>query len=237
MPDGSRVPGKISAFNEYIDSTDKLLQSVNKATGNPYYVDYGIDAATAAQWSSRRINWDKNVYAAYINPTTSTSIAKENVQHFIKDFRVFARPVLAKIVASGVAGSQEEQTFRFKLVRKDPTTHRTAIKKDCSAGFRSLGGGRYKITCLADKEAGRAHKVEGADSVQFAYTISPQPPKPSPTPDDGTMTLAIATRAIFIQNFGSANLACWLTIYFRWYNTKHPLLAGPWSPLYILPIA
>ncbi len=101
----------------------------------------------------------------------------------------------------------------------------------------SQGGGRYKIFCRADKEAGRAHKVDGADSVQFAYTISPQQPKPMPTPDDGTMTLAISTKAVFIKDFGDGNLGKWMVIYFRWYNTKRPLLAGGWSPMYVVPIA
>ncbi len=236
MPDGSRVPGKISVFHEYIDNTNTRLQAINGATGNPYYVDYGIDAATAAEWSARRTNWYTKIHPAWSNPTTSTSIAKENVQAFIKSFRVFARPVLAKIMASGVAGNAEAQTFRFVLVRKDPTMARTRIHKDCSAGFQSLGGGRYKIFCRSDKEEGRAHKVDGADSVQYAYTISPQQPKPSPTPDDGTMTLAISTKAVFIKDLGVHNQANWLAIYFRWYNTKHPQLAGGWSPMHLLPI-
>jgi hypothetical protein len=231
MADGSRIPRSILPFNIFIDATDSRLQLINPTTSNPYYVDYGLTEVTATSWSAQRKDWDENVYAAYINPLTSTSVAKDNVQNFMAGFREFAQPQLNKIAVSDVAGTEEEHIFNLVLHRKNATHPTTAIDAQCVGSLHSLGRGSYEVSCRDETTQGRSHKVAGADSVQYAYLLSDEPPTTDPTPDDGTMTLSLATTVLFALDFGAASQGQWLTIYFRWYNTKHPAFAGPWSAI------
>jgi len=49
--------------------------------------------------------------------------------------------------------------------------------------------------------------------------------------DAENMKRDISTKASFVLALSSASSTQSLFIYFRWYNTKHPELAGPWSAL------
>lgn len=229
MSDRSRVPSTIPIFNGFIDTTDNRLQLINPVTNNPYYVDYNISPASATSWSAKRKNWDINIYPAYNDPTMRTSSVIENVHNFIADFKTFASPLINKIAASDVAGSDEEHIFNFVLTHQDPSHATTAIKDGCTGTIHPLGLCEYEIKCVGENVSGHAHKVVGADSVQYAYLIADEEPATSPTPDDGTMSFGLSTTALFTVNFGTISQGKWLGIYFRWYNTKHPNLAGPWG--------
>jgi hypothetical protein len=231
-----RIPYTISTFNDYIVNTDDQLQATNTDTGNQYYKDYNISDADSKEWSNRRVNWVKNIYPAYINPATSTSIVKANVKTFIKDFHTFGNPLLNKIAASDVAGNTEEHIFNLVLHKSNPSHATAPITAQCSAAIHSAGTGMYEISCKGSYHEGRSRKVDGADSVQFSYAINAQQPATVPAPDAAGMIKDISTTAIFTQDFGSDNLGKWLTIYFRWYNTKHPQLAGAWSAVQVVAI-
>ena len=236
MSDGSRVPRTIAAFNEYIQNTDDRLQANNPDTGNPYYKDYAVDAGDATEWHDRRTEWDTKIFPASSNPTTSTSIAKADTKSFMADFRDFATPILNIIEVSKIAGNAEEHIFNFVLHRKSPTRPTSPISEECIASIVSEGRGEYEISCKSTHDASRASKVPGADSILYAHVITNQVLSPLPTPDDGSMIHDIATTSIFHRDFGAENQGKWLVIYFRWYNTKHPNLAGPWSTVQTLAI-
>jgi hypothetical protein len=232
----TRIPGTIGAFNTYIINSDNRMQAINPDTSNPYFQDYGITTAVATDWSNQRKDWVTNLYAAYSDPTMSTSIAKDNVKTFMQGFSEFAAPLLNKIAASDVAGNAEEHIFNFVLHRKNPVHPTSAISDECFANVHSMGRGLYEFACRGVQDASRASKVHGADSVQIAYSIVAQQPTLPPAPDDVSMSNDIATTAIFQHDFGAANITKLLIIYFRWYNTKHPTLAGAWSAMQVVAI-
>lgn len=236
MNGSTRIPRTIPAFNEYIMNTDDRLQAINPDTTNPYYKDYGVDSADATAWHNMRTDWETKTFPIYSNPSTSTSIAKADLHTAMENFRTFANPILDIIEVSKIAGNAEEHIFNFKLHRKSPTHPTTPIKAECVASIQSEGRGLYEFSCKSTTDSSRASKVEGANSVQFAYMISATALNPLPTPDGDTMIRDIATTAIFVKDFGAENQGRWLTIYFRWYNTIHPHLAGPWSAVQSLAI-
>jgi hypothetical protein len=51
------------------------------------------------------------------------------------------------------------------------------------------------------------------------------------------MSKDIITKAAFEFDAGFTNQGKWLVVYFRWYNTKHPDLAGKWSPMVTIAIS
>jgi hypothetical protein len=236
MSDGSRVPITIGGFNTFIVTAGNRMQATNPATSNLFSKDYGVTDADALSWKTQQQNWVDNVYATYIDATLSTSIAKDNVHTFMDGFRGFAGPVLNTIAASAIAGNAEEHIFNFVLHRKNPVHATAAIADECFTNLHGMGRGLYEATCRGAQDGSRASKVHGADSIQYAYTIVAAPPTTPPAPNDPTMSTGIATTAIFQHDFGAANITKYLIIYFRWYNTKHPNLAGAWSAMQMVAI-
>lgn len=229
MPDGTRIPQTISLFNGYIDTTDTQLQTNNPATGNLYYIDYGISDLDAKSWHNQRLAWDTNIYPAYTNPATRTTVVNANLHTAIKDFHTFANPLLNKIIASDVTGNLEEHIFNFVLHRKDPVMPEGRILEVCAGTLVNVTGSLYEISCKGQTEFGRAHKVAGADSVQFAYMTAATQLATTPRATDAGMQTGLSTTAHFTFDFGEPAIGQWLYIYFRWYNTKHPEIAGGWS--------
>ena len=56
-------------------------------------------------------------------------------------------------------------------------------------------------------------------------------PLPPASAEAEGLKAEISTRASFNLDAGSASSGKYLYIYLRWYNTKHPALAGPWSSM------
>ena len=74
----------------------------------------------------------------------------------------------------------------------------------------------------------RAGIFRNADSVQFLYMVGKTPPASAA---EAGLLKELSSKAIFTLQLGADNSGNNLYIYFRWYNTRHPQLAGPWSSL------
>jgi hypothetical protein len=131
------------------------------------------------------------------------------------------------------------------LNRADPTHSTTPINDVVSVAVEHKGGSGLSFKCT-DSE-GKA-KAEGADSVQMAWMIieddnaGPPPPPPGggddfPDADDKRMTREIFTKSHFVKHFGSENIKKRVVVFFRWYNTRHPALAGEWTEIMVIVIA
>ncbi|MBK5284499.1 MAG: hypothetical protein JJE25_03785 [Bacteroidia bacterium] len=110
------------------------------------------------------------------------------------------------------------------------TTHarRTeAIQEQCLSKLKPLGGGDIRVGCSTSHDTKRASKAEGADSVMVAYKIGDTAPAST---NDGT-TKATYSKATFTINCGDENTGKKLFLFTRWFDTKNPALAGPWSSL------
>jgi hypothetical protein len=226
MPN-SRVPETIPAFNIYMNTTDAYLQQIDAGSGLPNWQRLGLALANNTDWHNNLLFWRDTLYKKYLDPTLSTSSVKAEVRQFMKDFRKFASPLLVLMAASANATTADELEFRFKRHRRKRTFHTTPISDLCSGNLVHLGGGEFKIICRSTDAEGRPRKADKADSIQIAYSIGNTTP---PNPEQG-MTKEIFTKCVFVLDAGYAHIGKKIYVYFRWYNTKHPLLAGPWGNL------
>jgi hypothetical protein len=229
MSDNSRVPKQISKFNQYVNQTDDRLQATNPDTTQPYWKDYGLSTIEQTDWTDKRKLWRDTLYKDYSDPLKSTSAAKKKVRDFIPAFSKFAKKPLDKIVLSDIAGIDEEDIFKIKLVRANPSHPTTKITAECIAAIRSIKRGSAKISCRASEDSKRASIAEEADSLQFSYIIVAPDVAPEIDPDDESMTKELSFEAIFDHDFGAENQGKWLIIYFRWYLSRYPQFAGDWS--------
>jgi hypothetical protein len=185
----------------------------------------GLTTANTDEWHNKRLFWEGTLYPSYTNPNTRTTTVNTQVKNFMQAFRDFGNPLLEIVAASPVANESDEEALNFKADRKAPTRPTTPLAEQCIASTQSLGGGQARFICRTEHDTARASLAEGADSVQIAYKIGEQPPQ---DPDDGTKTI-ISTRASSVQALGADNSGKKLHYYVRWFNTKYPQFAGPWS--------
>lgn len=224
----SRIPVKIADFSGYLTSSDDYLKTVT-SPGPPPVTNgtrLGLQASDVTAWTGYRTQWD-TIYAAYNNPNTRTATVTQQVNNLIATFREFAQPLLNLMAASPSVSEYDEQALNFKADRKPPTRPTVPIAEECISSASSLGGGQVKFSSRTDHDTARASLADGADSVQYAYKVGDQAPA---NPDDTAKTI-IATRANSIQPLGADVSGKKLHYYARWYNTKYPQFAGPWSEM------
>jgi hypothetical protein len=226
---GQRVPSQIPKFNQYINQTDDRLQATNPVTSQPYWKDYGLSSAEQTTWHDDRVLWRDTLYKDYSDPLKSTSAAKKKVRDFIPLFSKFAKKPLDKIVLADISGVDEEDIFRIKLVRANPSHPTTKIAEECIASIRSIKRGNAKISCRSSEDTKRSSIPASADSIQVSYIIVASDTAPVIDPDDKTMTKQLFFESIFSHDFGAENQGKWLVIYFRWFLSRYPQFAGDWS--------
>ena len=274
---GIRISKSPKVFDTDITTGDDHLLAIEPTSGLPYWQHLGLSSANATDWHNKRVFWDTpltGLHDLYINPVTSTSVVKENVKLFIKNFRTFANPLLNIIAASPNATANEEKIFHLVLTanRKKPTHTHTKIADQCFTTWSGEGAGSKKAASRSLHDSKRASLAEGADGVQYAYVImdenpktiaartaaivsanekaavaarmaSPAPPVPAPVPeptplpqpvpqhpDDGTKQ-EFFSGATHQFSFGADKEGKWLCAWSRWFNSKHPELAGDWNEM------
>lgn len=238
MGDKSRVPKQIPLFNNYINTTDTHLQQTDPVSGNPNWQQLGLDSTDATEWHSRRLAWKDTLFIKYSDPLQSTGIVKAQVQNFIADFKTFAKPLLNIMASNKNANTADEAVYNFKTGRKKPTRHTTAIADAVMFEAIPLGGGELKFSCRTGHDNNRASKATGADSVQLSFMIVDAVSNVAALHAESTgMQKEIFTKAQFLKNCDAGNVGKRLVVFARWYNTKHPLLAGPWSAVKVMVIA
>ena len=122
------------------------------------------------------------------------------------------------------------ETFNIKKGVLQKTTRSVAttpLTNQVAASIQPLGGGSVNIKCR-NLSSERAAIDEGANCVQYAFKVGDTAPVSA---DAENLRREISTKAFFVLALGPGSSAKNLYIYFRWYNTKHPELAGPWSAL------
>ena len=240
----TRVPQTIPEFNTYINNTDAYLQATDPVTGDLNWKRLGLTNTNASDWSDKRKYWHDTLYPKYSDPLQSTGAVKDAVHNFMSSFRAFSQPLLNIMAASPNATSNDEHVFNFKIGRANPTHATTPIADTVLFDAKTLGGGQLHFTCRTAADSHRASIAAGADSVQLAYEVTdsgnnnPNPnPGTIPTPEDKGMVRETFTHAQFTFHAGAVNVGKRLVVFARWFNTKHPELAGPWSAITVVVIA
>ena len=237
----ARIPEAIVAFNLYIVLTDNRLQAIFSGLIK-HWERLGLILANADEWHNRRLAWEI-LFAKYSDPMQCTTAIKQQVQHFMDDFREFANPQLNIMAASLNATGDDEIVFNFKINRADASVSNTQIEGNFTFKAEAMGGGDLKFTCRTSHDDHRASKAAGANAIQIAYFVlagETVPATPGPggdIPVPAGMMKEIFTKSIFTMHFGVENIGKKVVVYLRWYNTKRPELASTWTPVTLLAIA
>jgi hypothetical protein len=125
----SRIPRTIPAFNNYIGSSDDYQLDTRADRTDPNWKTLGWTLAQSGAWTAKRTFWRDTLYKAYTTATTSTSIVKEEVRNFIKDFHTFGNPLLDIMAVNAAADTTDEHEMKFKKKssRKKPVRHKDSI--------------------------------------------------------------------------------------------------------------
>ncbi len=247
MAKKTRVPNTIQEFNDYINNTDDYQAATTGGRPSPNWQYLGLAAGDNAAWSAQRTAW-VILYAKYIDPAQRTKVIVSDVKAFMITFTTFVNPLLDIMAASPNAENDDEIQFNFKKKssRQRPVRPTEEIQEQCFTTVKAIGGGELEFTCRTSHDTKRASKALKADSIQVAYKIGVTPPLTAPNPPDDPSGVEspdvcpnkeIFTKSNFILKAGPGNATKKLYVFARWFNTKHPELAGQWSPMATVPIA
>lgn len=228
MADGSRIPRGIDAFNPYCINTSAYLKA-----GTPTNAErLGLLPEEATRWEGFTTAWTP-LYTLYSDKKNGrTTAVKDQLLDIIEQCVSFDQTnhILDRIAASPHVTIVDMETFNIRkgaLQKTTRTIPTTPITEQVTVTIQAIGGGSVAIKCYG-VTAQRAGLVEDADSVQYAYMVGTTPPE---SVKAAGLTFDLSTKASFTLGLGAENSAKYLYIYFRWYNTKHPGLCGPWSNL------
>ena len=229
MTTGTRIPRGIDKFNGYISVTSAYLAEGVPTTNAERL---GISETDVSKWTAFKTQWEP-LYLKYSDKKNSRTVAvKDELYNIINETVLFDQTyyLLDRIVTSPNVTIADLETFNIRkgaLEKKTRTTPQTPISGPVSPTLIPIGGGTLTVKCYSSTGQ-RASIFKGADCVQYLYTTGDTPPASA---DDELLKMGLSTRAIFNLALGTANSGKKVFLYFRWYNTKYPDLAGPWSSL------
>jgi hypothetical protein len=233
MSNIERIPRTIDEFNSYIRIANNRQLATNSSTGNPFWKDYNWTSAQSTEFNSRHDKWVNDIFKRWSSAETSTSIVKKEWPKFIRSLIDYVKEnkLVEKIKSCDIVSVEDATVWRFPLTRSKRSFRREMIQKEVFGMLLGSQGGRVKCKVRVTKSEGRAKipRADGADSVQYAWAaVNKGDTAPS---DIGSSFYKkdISTKAIFHFEAGAENITKYLVIYFRWYNTKHPNLAGVWT--------
>jgi hypothetical protein len=229
MPNSPRMPRTFSEMNNYLLNTETYLLA---GTPDPRWKQLGILETEMTQWSAFKAEYAE-LYIQYSDGTnTRTKAIRDKLQNALNNVIGYDQKnhILDRIAASPNATIDDLKIFNIKkgpLQKLVRTTKVTSIIENVTVTLQPLGGGMISVKCYS-VTGQRSHIIPPADSVQFAYIISDK--APASVMDPG-MIFGLSSRASFNVNLGAEQARNNLFIFFRWFNTRHPEQAGPWSAL------
>jgi hypothetical protein len=229
MAAGTRIPRSINEFGTYIGSTNTYI-----STGAPISNGerLGLLPDEIKQWKAFEENFAP-LLSMYNDVTNSrTRAIRNNLIEIIDKTIAYDQSshILDRIAASPNATVYDWGAFNINGGVSPKTTRTrstTAIKEPVSVTFQQLGGAIIAVKCYSTSGA-RASIFGEADSVQYLFKTGTVPS--TSTNEDGLKT-GLSTKGSFSIELNPEYKGKYLYIFFRWYNTKHPELSGPWSEL------
>ena len=227
---GARVSKKLSAFDQYIRRVIAFLIAGSPTNGSRLL----LTVAEIAQAQGFLTLWytgnaaSPGAWELHSNPNTKNKATRKAVIKIIKDFSNFFSPLLNRV--SGCSAITASDRLILNIADPNPThtLHSEMIEDYVIFILISKGGGDVRVICRSSTDSKRASKSPLADSVEIFYKVGDPPPVST---DDETIKFFISSRASFTLPLGTANIGKKLYVYARWYNVKHPELAGHWSSI------
>ncbi|MEI6555786.1 MAG: hypothetical protein WCL70_09370 [Paludibacter sp.] len=231
MATGARMPRGIDQFNIYFPNAVNYLQEGTPKTNAERL---GVLPEEVAALNDSLTAWTP-LYSKYSDKKKSrTTSIKDQLLVIIDNVVTIDQNnhILDRIAASPYVTIDDLVTFNIKkgVLQKSPASAGSSpISEQVTATIQSLGGGMMSIKCYS-MTGQRAGIMEDADSVQYLYQVGGQAPESAEAPG---MIKELSPKAVFTLSLGAGSALKNLYIYFRWYDTRHPELAGPWSSLQI----
>jgi len=229
MTTGARIPRGIDDFNPYYTNAIAYLLDGAPTTNA---LRLGIIPDELTQMTGFATAWAP-LYSKYSDKKNSrTTAVKDQLLEILGNVVSFDQDnhILDRIAASPNVTIVDMETFNIKkgsLQKTTKSVSSTPISEPVTVTIQTLGGGSLTIKCYSTTGQ-RASIYDGADSVQYLYLVGDTAPVSA---EAAGLTKELSTKASFTLALGSGSSAKNLYIFFRWYNTKHPELAGPWSSL------
>lgn len=229
MPN-SRIPRTIDEFNTYITTTVGYMLA-GSPTNN--WTRLGWLQPEMTKWSGLLAQWTP-LYLKYSDKKGSrTTAIKDTLLDIIEQTVTSDKSgrLLDRVAASPNVTIFDMETLHIKRgVLQDTTASRkqTAVSETVVSSLQPVGGGDIAIKCRTSHDSKNASIAEDADSVQYVYLVGDTAPAGA---SEKGLTKEISTKSSFTLKVGSENAKKNLYIYFRWYHTKYPDLAGSWSAL------
>jgi hypothetical protein len=224
----SSIPREIDLFDPYLRITNSYF-----AEGNPTNASrLKVPEPHQVVWDGFLTRWIPifEKYADKFNKRTPAVIKEANA--LIEEVRKFDEEnnFLARIAIAENVTITDLETFNIRngngTRQNRTTTAHTAITEEVDVKIKPIGGGSVTIKCYG--KGARASILEAADSVQYRYVVGVVAPTSA---KDEMLDTKISTKGSFVLAAGEDKVGLRLYIYFRWYNTRHPEIAGPWSTL------
>lgn len=228
MAIGPRIPRTITPFNGYLLNTNTYLLA-----GTPVNATrLGITTPETTQWTAFVAQWTP-LYMKYCDKANSrTTAVIEQLNAIIDKVVLFDQTnhILDRIASNTSATIVDLETFNIKtglLQKTTRTISTTPISEIVTATVLPAGGGTVNIKCYT-ATSGRPGICKEGDCVQYLYSVG----NTAPTSAEAEgLQKEISTKGAFNLVLGAASSTQFLYIYFRWYNTRRPELAGTWSNL------
>ena len=225
-----RISRSPNSFNNYITNTDAYNTAGTPNNGTRL----GLSSTNISDWHAKHTSWAV-LYTKYIDPTQRTTSVNADIHLAIKNFRLFANPLLDVIAASPALTNADADMYNVVMGHAAPTHPTTPIADNVVLNILPKGGGLLQVSAHPDSSAsGRAHKPEGANAVELAFAYGNTPPTGSP--DDENIMKEISTKAQFVHHAEShvgEKMYCWA----RWVNISYPNFNGPWCSMITVVVA
>ncbi|MBI3500890.1 MAG: hypothetical protein HY063_03765 [Bacteroidetes bacterium] len=187
-----------------------------------------------AQWESFAKTADE-WFKLYSNPAVRTTAVKNMLVDVQRDtVKYNQQQKLLDRIASNPNRTVTSDFSLFRIKRGSPlekikrTVHTASIDEAPMVALKGQGGGAIKVFCRTVTGTGRGHRHKLSNSVLIAYAIGRTPPASV----DACTLKHISTRAKFFLRLDYKERGNRIYLFARWYNTKHPELAGPWSEMH-----
>jgi hypothetical protein len=247
-----RIPKKLAAFITYIMVVNDYLHLVAPGDTDPRGIVLGMtpdDLTKLKNFVTSLISGDPvhpGAWDLHSKKSTKTSTTRQNMEDIMNEFGDFFRPELNRMAAASNITNGDRDVLNIARPVVSHTKPSTAIAAKCFVDITMLGQCEAKFECRASADANRSGKADGADAVEVAFCSLPMvdqkdgdasilaskvKPRQMMGPSEAT-DHSISTKALFTLTFPDSQLGNNLQLFFRWINTKHPDLAGPWSSLF-----
>lgn len=229
MGTGARISRSIDEFDKYIRKTNSYLAAGTPKTNGERL---GLLPAEIVQWNAYETEWTP-LCEKYNDITNSRTRAVKNNLLLIIDKTVSfdqTNHILDRIASSPNVTIDDLGIFNINkgvLPKTTRSVATTPISEPVTVTFQTLGGGSVTIKCYSTTGQ-RSAIYDDADCVQYLYQVGNTLPAQA---DEEVLKKDLSTKASFTMSLGTGSPGKNLYIYFRWFNTKHPELAGPWSSL------